>query len=215
MSESLESLIATLQDRKAEIPDRVRAAGELAGYDDDRARSALIGVLEGSGEDIRDAAISALKARAHLDHLVVWLSSVDEVQRTEAASVYKYIWDERARENLHAALRGGKGSELRLQAAWALALHPDEKSSHALKGALTDSEFLVRVWASKGLEKIAQPEDEPVLIRALEDENEDVRIFVSRALGRIATESAKAAIRRRIEHEPSYRVQQELKKAVD
>ena len=33
--ESLESLIATLKDRKAKVPDRVKAAEALSGYDDE------------------------------------------------------------------------------------------------------------------------------------------------------------------------------------
>jgi HEAT repeat protein len=211
MKDSLESLIATLKDRKAKVADRVKAAEGLSGYDDDRAREALIEVLNGSGEDLRDAIVGALKTRAHVERLIVWLSSMDEEKRRAGASAFKYIWDERARENLHAALRSGKGNDLRLEAAWALALHPDEKSRLALVGALNDSEPLVRVWASRGLEKIAKPEDEPALARALDDENEDVRVFAGKVLGHIGSESAKTALRRRIEREPSYRVQQALK----
>jgi HEAT repeat protein len=211
MSESVEKAIALLQDRKTEPAERVRAAERLAAVDDDRARLALIAALEGSGDDLRDSAVEALKHRHHIDRLVKWLASPDEETRERAASVFKYLWDERARESLHALLRGGKSNELRLAAVWSLALHPDERSRTALKGALKDPDMLVRVWASRGLEKIARPEDESVLVRSLDDENEDVRISIARALSRIGTESSRAAIRKRIERESSYRVQQAMK----
>lgn len=211
---TLDELIELVADRKAEIPDRIEAAKQVAEFDDAKATNALLSLLEGNGEELHNNSRELLLQTVHLKRLIAWLSDKDEAQALAAASVFKALWHEDARQPLEKLL-DRENVRLRMQAAWALARHPAKESRLAFIKALNDKDDIVRLWAARALETTAEPQDAPALIHALDDEEEDVRISVGHALGHLGGANAKSALKDRIEKETSYRVVQSLKEALE
>ncbi len=170
-----------LLNPQAPAEQRLRAAQALGRSEDPRALDALVGVLDKSGEGLRDSVIEILQKGKGVDILA---------QR---------------------ALDGSLSTEERVLAVRGLRVMRHPTGFPALKQLLSSPIDSLRLEAAWALSMAGAATAEPELIRALGDPNKDVRYYVADALGSVKSPAAKAALENRKKTETDPAVLQALR----
>ena len=169
----LEAAVPVLREWM-EAPDadlRAAAAAALGGIGDARPVGALVRALGDSDAAVRRAAVRAL-ARLGTD---------EEVARAVAVPLLARLDDE--------------SSEVRIEAAQALAAMRDVRAVVPLVGRARDPEPEVRVAVYRALGELGDPRAAAALIQSLRDDDDGARLAAIAALGRMRASAATPALR--------------------
>jgi HEAT repeat protein len=174
---SLEGLLAILDDPNASTEKRLAACWVLGRLDDPTAVTALLHILEEENAELRAAAARALgelgSAQMAVPVLVAAMRSDTEAEvRKSATYALGLLGDQRAVEPLVGVLESHHDApEVRGMAAEALADLGSKEAIAQLVTALEDASVEVRFWAAFALGSLGEAEVIPDLERAATTDN--------------------------------------------